>query len=344
MKQLELSEEDKKALRDQHRRSPRAKAADRIKAILLLSQGYTRKQVAEILLRDEETIGTWRDGYLNCKDLAEWLQDDYQGYGGKLNTEQVKAVEAFVEENLIQDARQVADFIQEQYGIEYQVSGIHALLHRLGFSYKQTTLFPSKMDPQAQQGWQAIFEEALKSIQGVVLYMDGVHPQHNTQANKAWIKTGQQKFIPSNTGRSRLNINGAYNAQTQEMVTHFCDTINTQSTLELFTKIEAHYPTAESIYLVCDNAKYYRNALIESQLADSRIKLVFLPTYSPNLNLIERVWKFLRKKVIKNHYYPKFKEFEKSVRQFFDTIGQYADELKRFVGTKPHLFSPIPTT
>lgn len=344
MKQLELSEEDKKALRDQHRRSPRAKAADRIKAILLLSQGYTRKQVAEILLRDEETIGTWRDGYLNCKNLEEWLQDDYQGYGGKLKTEQVKAVEAFVEENLIQDARQVADFIQEQYGIEYQVSGIHALLHRLGFSYKQTTLFPSKMDPQAQQGWQAIFEEALKNIQGVVLYMDGVHPQHNTQASKAWIKTGQQKFIPSNTGRSRLNINGAYNAQTQEMVTHFCDTINTQSTLELFAKIEAHYPMAESIYLICDNAKYYRNTLIESQLADSRIKLVFLPTYSPNLNLIERVWKFLRKKVIKNHYYPKFKEFEKSVRQFFDNIGQYADELKRFVGTKPHLFSPIPTT
>jgi len=68
MKQLELSEEDKKALRDQHRRSPRAKAADRIKAILLLSQGYTRKQVAEILLRDEETIGTWRDGYSHSKN------------------------------------------------------------------------------------------------------------------------------------------------------------------------------------------------------------------------------------------------------------------------------------
>src|SRR3982751_2277072 len=135
MNQLGLSEGDKKALRDQHRRSPRAKAADRIKAILLLSEGYTRKQVAEILLRDEETIGAWRDGYLNCKNLEEWLQDDYQGYGGKLNTEQLKAVEAFVEGNIIQDARQVADFIQEQYGIEFQVTGIHALLHRLGFSY-----------------------------------------------------------------------------------------------------------------------------------------------------------------------------------------------------------------
>jgi transposase len=341
MNKIELTEAEKQELRAQHRRSPRAKAADRIKAILLLAEGYTRKQVAEILLRDEETIGSWKDGYLKRKDLEEWLQDDYPGYAGKLNDEQRQSVDVFVQENLVQDARQVIDFIQEQFGIEYQATGIHALLHRLGFSYKQTTLFPSKMDSELQVGWQTIFEEALKSVNGTVLYMDGVHPQHNTRASKAWIKTGQQKLIPSNTGRSRLNINGAYNAETQEIVTHFSDTINAQSTIELFAKVEAQYPLAENIYIVSDNAPYYRNKLIESHLRDSRIKLVFLPPYSPNLNLIERVWKFMKKKVINSTYYPKFKAFEKAIRQFFDRIGQYADELKRFVGTKPHFFSSI---
>lgn len=338
MEKLELTEEERRALREQHRRSPRAKAADRIKAILLLSQGYTRREVAAILLRDEETISQWRERYVNRKSLEEWLLDDYQGYGGKLNIEQEQAVEKFVEENLVQDAREVADFMQEQFGIEYQVSGIHALLHRLGFSYKQTTHFPSKMNPEEQQGWQTIFENALKDIDGVVLYMDGVHPQHNSGSGKAWIKTGQEKFIPSNTGRKRLNINGAYNVETQEIITHFCDTINAQTTIELFTKIEAQYPLCESIYLVCDNAPYYRNEMIETHLKDSRIKLVFLPTYSPNLNLIERLWKFMKKKVIRNSYYPKFKDFQKAVLDFFDNLPQYADELKRFVGTKPHFF------
>jgi transposase len=348
MDKLELTEDERRALREQHRRSPRAKAADRIKAILLLSQGYTRKQVAEILLRDEETISAWRERYLSRKSLEEWLQDDYQGYSGKLNAEQEKAVETFVEENLVQDARQVVDFIQEQFGIEYQVTGIHALLRRLGFSYKQTTLFPSKMNPEEQKGWQTIFDEARKNINGVVLYMDGVHPQHNSCTGKAWIRRGEQKFVPSNTGRKRLNINGAYNVDTQEIVTHFCETINAQTTIELFTKIEAAYPMATSIYLVCDNASYYRNEIIETHLScppnggnGSRIKLVFLPTYSPNLNLIERVWKFMKKKVIKNKYYPKFKEFQKAVGDFFDNLAQYADELKRFVGTKPHFFHPV---
>ena len=341
MNKLELTEEEKQELRVQHRRSPRAKAADRIKAILLLAEGYTRKQVAEILLRDEETIGTWKEGYLKRKSLEVWLQDDYSGYGGKLNDEQLQTVDAFVQEDLVQDARQVIDFIQEQFGIEYQATGIHALLHRLGFSYKQTTLFPAKMDSELQMGWQTIFEEGLKSVNGTVFYMDGVHPQHNTRVSKAWIKTGQQKFIPSNTGRSRLNINGAYNAETQEIVTHFCDSINAQTTIELFAKVEAQYPLAESIYIVSDNAPYYRNKLIESHLRDSRIKLVFLPPYSPNLNLIERVWKFMKKKVINSTYYPQFKEFEKAIHEFFDRIGQYADELKRFVGEKPHFFSSV---
>lgn len=303
-----------------------------------MSQGYTRREVAAILLRDEETIGQWQERYVKRKSLEEWLLDDYQGYGGKLSLEQERAVENFVKENLVQDARQVVDFIQEQFGIEYQVSGIHALLHRLGFSYKQTTRFPSKMNPEEQKGWQAIFEEALKDINGVVLYMDGVHPQHNSGMGKAWIKTGQEKFIPSNTGRKRLNINGAYNVETQEIVTHLCDTINAQTTIELFTKIEAKYPLSESIYLVCDNAAYYRNEMIETHLNGSRIKLVFLPTYSPNLNLIERLWKFMKKKVIRNSYYPKFKDFQKAVLDFFDNLPQYADELRRFVGTKPHFF------
>jgi transposase len=338
MDRLELTEEERRALREQHRRSPRAKAADRIKAILLMSQGYTRREVAAILLRDEETIGHWRERYVNRKSLEEWLQDDYQGYRGKLSIEQEQTVEKFVEENLVQDGRQVVDFIQEQFGIEYQVSGVHALLHRLGFSYKQTTHFPSKMNPETQKGWQSIFEEALKTINGVVLYMDGVHPQHNSGRGKVWIKTGEEKFIPSNTGRKRVNINGAYNVETQEIVTHFCETINAQTTIELFTKIEAKYPLAESIYLVCDNASYYRNELIETHLNGSRIKLIFLPTYSPNLNLIERVWKFMKKKVIRNKYYPKFKDFQNALLDFFDNLSQYADELKRFVGTKPHLF------
>jgi hypothetical protein len=70
-----------------------------------------------------------------------------------------------------------------------------------------------------------------------------------------------------------------------------------------------------------------------------KIKIIYLPPYSPNLNLIERLWKFMRKKVINTKYCDKFADFRKAIKDFFDNIDGYADELSKFIGTKFHLFA-----
>ncbi len=128
--------------------------------------------------------------------------------------------------------------------------------------------------------------------------MDATHPHHNPVAGYGWIKRGQDREIQSNTGRQRLNINGAINTASLQAIVRYDDTINAQSTIQLFQQIEAHHPTAAWIYIniICDNARYYRSQLINDYLNDSKIKLVFLPPYAPNLNLIERYLKFFKKK------------------------------------------------
>ncbi|NJL77539.1 MAG: IS630 family transposase [Saprospiraceae bacterium] len=142
-----------------------------------------------------------------------------------------------------------------------------------------------------------------KQAGDVIYFADGVHPQHNTKSAYAWIERGQEKEILSVSGRSRVNINAVMNAENPcQVVMVESESINAQSTLELYKKIEILHPEARNIYVICDNARYYKNTLLNQSLEGSKIKQIFLPPYSPNLNLIERLWKFMRKKVINHHF------------------------------------------
>ncbi|MGH8498361.1 MAG: transposase, partial [Methylococcales bacterium] len=103
-------------------------------------------------------------------------------------------------------------------------------------------------------------------------------------------QTGSKTFeIPSNTGRRRLNINGAVNVDTVETVGRFYDTINGAATIDLCREIEAYYPSAGTISIICDNAGYYRSKEVREYLDTSRIELVFLPPYAPNRQISSNV-------------------------------------------------------
>ncbi|PWU13514.1 MAG: hypothetical protein C5B45_05905 [Chlamydiae bacterium] len=80
------------------------------------------------------------------------------------------------------------------------------------------------------------------------------------------------------------------------------DSIHAQSTMVLFKKLEEKYPFAQRIVIICDNAAYYRSKIVADYLNTSRIEMKFLPPYSPNLHLIERLWRFMNKKVCNHRY------------------------------------------
>jgi transposase len=95
----------------------------------------------------------------------------------------------------------------------------------------------------------------------------------------------KEKELKSNCGRQRVNINGAVDVTTLETVTDFTDSVNAQSTIRLFGKLEAKHPSAKEIHVILDNASYYRSKILAEWLKTARIKVRFLPSYSPNLNL-----------------------------------------------------------
>jgi transposase len=127
-------------------------------------------------------------------------------------------------------------------------------------------------------------------------------------------------FIPSSSGRKRYNVLGAIDAITHQLITVCNDTyINALSVCELLQKTRD--ATIGEITLVMDNAKYQKCALVKELAVRLNIELLFLPSYSPNLNLIERLWKWIRKDCLNNEYYEHFDEFKDAINQSLQKVS-----------------------
>ena len=338
MKDYNLSKEAIVELEALHCSLRDKRQADRVKAVIALSKGWPAAQIAEILLFDEKTSRNYFERYQQG-GIPALLDDHYPGADPKLNEQQMAELEQYLEAYILGDAKAVIAHIYQTYSVLYTVSGVTDVLHRLGFSYKKPAHVPGKQDPAKQQAFLEEYKQlkASKGINDPIYFADATHPQHNSIPSYGWIKTGKEKELKANCGRQRLNINGAINLETLEPTTGFYDTINAQSTVDLFSKIDAKHPDAQAIYVIVDNAKYYHSLLLRQSIEGTKIKLIFLPPYSPNLNLIERYWKFFKKKVLNNRYYKTFEEFRRACQDFFQKQKDYLPELASLLTENFHV-------
>jgi transposase len=167
-----------------------------------------------------------------------------------------------------------------------------------------------------------------KQAEDKIYFIDGCHPRHNSITAYGWIKKGTEKQLKANTGRKHLNINGAYNAEENKIIVREDTCINADSTLSLIQQIML-LQISGMIYLIADNAKYYRSKKVREFLEkNQRVKIIFLPPYSPNLNLIERLWLLFKKKRLWNRYYEHYAEFKQECMSFFENIHLYETEMK----------------
>ncbi len=323
-----LTDEQRLTLRQRHRSERNKRYAYRINVVLLLDDGWTYQQVADALLLDDATVRDYERQY-RTGGLKVLLSDEYRGGTAKLTESQERELDAHVDVHLYSTAAEVCAYIKATYDISYTEQGVRDLLVRFGFTYKKTKLVPGKADAKKQEAFLAQMKElrAEMSEADELCYLDGVHPQHNSKPANGWIKKGKEKQLLSNTGRERININGALNPRNHDVTFREDKSINAESTIKLFGQLEGRYPNAPNIYCIADNAKYYRNKAVKAYLETSRIRLIFLPPYSPNLNLIERLWKHLKKKRCNNKYYEKFADFKTAILSFLENIGDEEAEL-----------------
>jgi transposase len=154
--------------------------------------------------------------------------------------------------------------------------------------------------------------EEAKAGQRHVLFVDAAHFVFGTFLRCLW--PFARLFVRAASGRQRLNVLGAFNAVTRELIAVTnAAVVNTGTMCELLRKVAAQ-GLVGPVTLVLDNARYQRNAVVQA-LADAlSIELLFLPSYSPNLNLIERLWRFLKRESLYGRYHPTFADFQAAIQ------------------------------
>jgi len=326
-----LTEDQYKFLVGAQRREKVSKRYKKITVILMLHQGHSIVSIEQALGIDDNTVRRYYKRYEE-KGFERFVSDNYLRYKGKLTSDQEELLAAHLEDNYYADAKMICEYVIQEFNVNYSVSGMTKLLHRIGFVYKKTKAVPSKADEAAQVEF---LEETLPSLleevdqgQAVIYYADGCHPTHNTNNGKGWIKKGQDFKISCNSGRDRVNINAAINAMKPEhMVYELPESVNAQSTKRLCQMLMKKH-RHKKIYLICDNARYYRNRWLKDWIEEQRVELIYLPAYSPNLNLIERLWRFMRKKVINCYYYDNLEKFRESIEEFMNNGKNWKAELR----------------
>ena len=146
-------------------------------------------------------------------------------------------------------------------------------------------------------------------------------------------------FIKTSAERERYNVPGAIDSHNQELISvRTTDNINSFKVVELMDLIKKKHPDTP-VSLVMDNARYQRAKIVQEHAEKIGIELVFLPAYSPNLNLIERLWKLTKKRCLTNRYYTDFKRFSSAIDQCLDDLQTtLKDELKSLMTLNFQLF------
>ena len=313
----------------------------KVTTILLLDKGLSIVNISDYLGIDSSTIYRYINSYIS-DGLVSYLKTDYQGYWGRLSSHQISQLRKEINTNLYLDSKEVVSWILTRWGITYTHQGVVDLLNRIGFTYKQTTCIPCEADSEKQETFLLQLDTLLEQTidnESVVYFADGVHPTHNTRSTHGWIEKGTQRLQPTLSGRDRVNINAVINAKDPiEVIIEECKTVNAQTTKAFYQKIIEANPDKKNIYIISDNARYYRNKELMAWIENTPVKPIFLPPYSPNLNLIERLWKFMRKKIINTKFYRTKEEFRQAILKFFKNINQYKDELSSLMTLNFHVF------
>lgn len=327
---MNLTEIEITQLKAQHKKEKNGKIRDRIKAVLLINDGYSYEQVAKILLVDDSTIHRHVNEYFE----SQKLNNNNKGSIPKLSNKQKQALIEYLQTNTFMNVKPIIDYIEKQYAIKYTKSGLTNWLKLNGFTYKKPHPIPAKYNETKQKEFIELLHK-LKQENNPLYFLDASHPEHQSKLDFGWIYKGSNKAILTTATQKRVHIFGALSYPAKELIFTEADTINSQAVIAILEKIKFQHKPGQIINFVLDNARYQKSTVIKDYIAaNPNIKLHYLPAYSPNLNLIERIWKFMHKKVTNNHYYEHFENFKYHVLSFLRNIQNYKSELDSLITFK----------
>ena len=339
MIKINLSAETHTTLMELHQNHIHQTIRQRAHVLLLRSEDLLNAQISNITGLSEPTIIDYVHQYLEKGE--SWVTTlNFRKPVSQLQSFDAEIL-AYFEKNPVSTIAQACNEVSKLTGVTVKNTQMRAYLKKIDIKWRKVGGIPAKVDIEAQQKFhdeklQPRLEEA-KAGKRSVYFMDAAHFVMGAFLGFLWCVT--RVFVRTPSGRQRFNVLGALNAITKklEMVTND-SYITSIQVCELLKKLAEN--ATLPITIVLDNARYQKCALVMELAQKLGIELLWLPSYSPNLNLIERLWKLTKKECLNSKYYTNFSLFRGAISTFLTTMNStHQQQLDSLLTLKFQLFT-----
>ncbi len=345
MKPIVLTHEQRKEIERRRKETHDRRIYQRLTAVLAVAADKTREEVAELLGVSLSQLGEWLRVFRN-EGLEALCETHNKGDPGNLNPDQIAQLKSQVSTGCFRNSDQIRHWVESSFGVRYSSTGIKDLLKRVGVSYHKVTGFLWKADPDKQHAFVKRVARHKREAKRPVAprtrryYVDACHPVWGLDlVYCCWLLVGQRFLVGMGSGRKRLNILGAYCPDDHEYIDYRLtrDNINGAQFVNFLRVLRERHPETQKFILYVDGAKYYDSPVVKEWLKrHPEFHLSQIPAYSPNVNLIERMWKFLRAKAL-CRWHKTFEDMQAAVSEVLDHLEDYRDELQALMTERFHI-------
>lgn len=329
MLRLEFSQAEQEALAEGRFYHPHPHVQRKMEALWLKSLDVPHGLIGRICQVSPNTLRSYFREYQ--QGGMERLQELRFHHPSSALAAHQSSVEAALTAQPPRSIKEAAARLAALTGIRRGLSQVRRFVRHLGLRCRKVGMIPAKADPDKQaQFLEQKLQPRLREAQAGrrrVCFVDAAHFVLGPVLGYVWSVV--RVLVRAPAGRQRFNVLGALDAVSHQLSLVCNDTyINAQSVCQLLRQLAAS-AGALPLTLVLDNARYQHCQAVESLATQLGIELLFLPAYSPNLNLIERLWKFTKKECLASHYYENFATFKQTIHEFLVTApDQHAQELQ----------------
>ncbi|MHC5863246.1 IS630 family transposase [Nostoc sp.] len=317
MLKIDFTQEEVDILHYERYHHPHPLVQKKMEVLYLKSQRIKHKDICSLCKISKTTLTIYIKQY-QLGGVEELKKIEYKGRPSELNQYSDILKEHF-EKFPASSVAEASDTIEKITGIKRSPTQVREFLKRIGLRCLKVGYVPGKsvelgkiesVEKYRVETLEPLLQEAMNG-EKAVFFVDAAHFVHRAYLGFLWCFT--RTFICSPSGRKRFNVLGAINAVTKEIITITNETyINSESICQLLFKL-ANLGLDIPIVLVLDNAKYQKCYLVQDYAKQLNIQLCYLPSYSPQLNLIERFWKLIRNECLYSKYYANFTDFKTAI-------------------------------
>jgi transposase len=315
-----FSPEQIDALHQERFHHPHPRVQLKMEAVYLKAQGLPHQEICRLARISENTLRSYLRQFQEG-GIERLKRIDWDGTESELD-EHREALEEHFRNNPPRSTAQAAADIERLTGVRRGPTQVRRFLKDLGLSYRKVGMIPARADADEQakfldeQLWPRLRQA--QRLRRVVCFVDAAHFVHGAFLGYLWCFT--RLLIRGPSGRERFNVLGAIDAVTHELTTVVNDTaIDAMAVCELLRTLSVRY-AGLPVTLVLDNARYQKCEVVRLLAAELKIELLYLPSSSPNLNPIERLWEFVKKGVLTCRYYEDFARFKAAIVECLEGV------------------------